>query len=258
LPEDIRGNEYQLRGVMRQADDNASDSGQWGVALHYLTESNWDIGVYHINGHDKKPSFSLDYIDVPGSPQPVPVFYRLRYFEDIKASGLSFTTVVGDTNVQGEVSFLDGTPMVDAAGDPQREDLLKLQLGGSHVFGPSFLADDTVMTFEGFYAEVTSADADELREDDSAWGYSVLTECSYNNVLQGWDLKLPVYLKHDAGGIVQELQHFEDAQVVSLGFKGIYLNNLTTTLTYAWYFGGGSDNLLRDRDNVAVTVKYSF
>jgi hypothetical protein len=258
VPEAIRGNEYHLRGVPRTEDDNASDSGQWGVAFHYVTESNWDLGLYHVNGHDKKPSFALDYIEVPGSPQPVPVSYLLRYFEDIGATGASFTTVVGETNVQGELSFLDGTPMVDANGDPQREDFIKAQLGGSHVFGPSFLADDAVITFEGFYSEVTSADSDELREDDSAWGYSILADLSYNNVFQGWDFKVPVYLKHDVNGILREIQHFEDSQVVSLGIKGIYLNNLTADVTYAWYFGGGSDNLLRDRDNVAVTVKYSF
>ncbi|MEP5763849.1 MAG: DUF1302 domain-containing protein [Halieaceae bacterium] len=258
VPEAIRGNEYQLRGVPRGKDDNASDSGQWGVAFHYITDSNWDIGLYHVRGHDKKPSFALSYIDVPGSPQPVPVDYRLRYYEDIKASAVSFTTVLGETNVQGELSFLDGTPMVDAAGDPRREDFIKAQLGGSHVFGPSFLADDTVLTFEGFYAEVTSADSDELREDDNGWGYSLLADIAYNNVVQGWDLRLPIYFKHDVKGIVREVQHFEDSKVLSLGVRGIYLNNLTADLSYAWYMGGGSDNLLRDRDNIALTVKYNF
>jgi hypothetical protein len=258
LPPELRGNEFQLRGVQRGRDDNASDSGQWGLAFHYITESNWDIGLYQINGHDKKPSFALNYTTLPGLPQLIPLDYRLRYYEDISATGLSFTTVVGETNVQGELSFLDGTPMVDANGDPQREDFLKAQLGGSHVFGPTFLADDTVLTFEGFYGEVTSANSDELREDDHAWGYSLLAEFSYNNAFQGWDLKVPVYMKHDVDGILREIQHFNDAQVVSLGLKGIYLNNLTADLTYAWYFGGGSDNLLRDRDNIALTVKYSF
>lgn len=258
VPEAIRGNAYQLRGVPRVADEEASDSGQWGVGFHYLTESNWDIGLYHAVGHDKKPSFVLDYIEVAGSPQPVPVDYRLRYYENIKATGASFTTVIGETNVQGEVSFLDGTPMVDAAGDPMRENLLKLQLGGSHVLGPTFLYDDANIAFEGFYATVTSTDADSLREDDSAWGYSLLAEFSRNNVLQGWDLKVPVYFKHDVDGILQELQVYDQSRVLSLGFKGIYLNNLTTELTYSMYVGGGTANLLRDRDNVSFTLKYSL
>ena len=86
----------------------------------------------------------------------------------------------------------------------------------------------------------------------------MLAELAYNNVIQGWDFRVPLYLKHDVDGIVREIQHFEDAVVVSMGLRGIYLNNLTADITYAWYMGGSSDNLLRDRDNIAVTVKYNF
>lgn len=250
------GNEYQLNAVPRGSDDNASDSGQWGVAFHYITDSSWDIGLYHAVGHDKKPSFVLNYADVAGFR--VPQDYYLKYYEDIEATAISFTTVIGEANVQGELSFLDGTPMVNNAGDPERENLLKLQLGGSYVFGPSFLADDTVLTLEGFYSEVTSADSSDLIQDDHAWGYSFLTEFSYNNVFQGWDLKVPVYMKHDMEGVVQEIQHFEDSKIVSLGLSGIYLNNFTAKLAYAVYFDGGNKNLLKDRDNIALTLKYSF
>jgi hypothetical protein len=258
VPEAIRGNEYNLRGVPRVADDNASDTGQWGVGFHYLTETNWDIGLFHVVGHDKKPSFVLDYIDVPGAPQPVPVDYRLRYYEEIEATAASFTTVLGQTNVQGELSFLDGTPMVNAAGNPMRENLLKAQLGGSLVLEPNVLYDDANIAFEGFYATVTSADSDELIGDDSAWGYSILAEFSQLNVISGWDLKVPIYFKHDVDGFINELQVFDQARVLSLGFAGVYLNNLTTQITYARYTGGGTRNLLRDRDNIAFTMKYSF
>lgn len=258
IPEAIRGNEFQLRGVPRGQDDNASDSGQWGAALHYITEGNMDVGLFYARGHDRKPSVVVDYLELVGSPQPIPLAYRLRYFEDIEGTALSFTTVLGTTNVQGELSFLEGTPLVDSLGDPGREDLLKFQVGGSHVFGPSFLADDTTVTFEGFYADVTSADGDELLDDDHAWGYSILAEFAYNNVIPGWDMRVPLYLKHDVDGILRELQHFDQARIVSFGLRGVYLNNLTLDLSYAWYSGGGSDNLLRDRDNIAVTAKYSF
>ncbi|MCX2983074.1 DUF1302 family protein [Halieaceae bacterium IMCC14734] len=258
VPEEIRGNEFNLRGVLRTPDDNASDSGQWGMALHYVTEGGWDWGLYHAVGHDKKPSFVLEYIDVPGSPQPVPLTYNLRYYEDIRGNAVSFTTVVGNTNVQGEISLLDGTPMVNAAGDPEREKLAKLQVGGTHLYGPSFLADSVTLTFEGFYATVTSADSDELIGDDSALGYSLLADVAYNNVAQGWDLSIPIYFKHDVKGLIQEIQSFEKSKVLSLGLKGTYLNNLTVNMAYSFYFGGGDNNLLQDRDNVALNIKYGF
>lgn len=258
VPEAIRGNAFNIRGVRRVADDNPSDNGQWGIGFHYLTDNSSDIGFYHVVGHDKKPSFALSYMEVAGSPQPVPVDYRLRYYEDISATGVSFTTVVGETNLQGELSFLDGTPMVDAAGDPARENLLKAQLGGSHVLGPTLLFDDANIAFEAFYATVTSTDADKLNADDSAWGYSVLAEFSQLNVMPGWDLKIPVYFKHDVDGLVRELQVYDQSRVLSVGLKGVYLNNLTAQLDYSRYGGGGTDNPLRDRDNIAFTVKYSF
>jgi len=258
VPAYIRGNRYQLRGVLRQADEKASDSGQWGLALHYLTANAWDIGLYHVRGHDKKPSFALDYIEVPGSPLPVPLDYRLRYFEDLKATAVSFSTVLGNTNVQGELSWLEDTPMVDQNGDPARHDLGKAQLGALHVLGPTFLADDTLLTLEWFYAKVTSADNDQLNADNSGWGYSLLAELAFNNVFQGWDMVVPIYFKHDVVGSLAEIQHLEGSRVLSAGIRAVYLNNLTANISYSWYQGGGRRNLLQDRDNVAVTLKYSF
>ena len=224
----------------------------------YLTDTNWDLGFYHVRGHDKKPSFVLDYIAVPGSPQPVPLDYRLKYFENIRGTALSFSTVLGHTNVQGELSFLDGTPMVDNNGDPGLEGFAKLQIGAAHVFGPSWLADDTVVTAEVFYARVHGADSAELNADSRAWGYSLLSEFAYNNVLQGWDLKVPLYIKHDVSGTMQEIQQVGGSRVISLGARATYLNNLSLSFAYNWYQGGGRRYLLQDRDNVAFTVKYAF
>ena len=256
VPEEIRGNEFNLRGVPKTPDQTASDSGQWGAAFHYITENSTDIGFYHVVGHDKKPSFVLSYEDVFGNR--VPVGYLQRYYEYIRGTAISFTTILGETNVQGEMSWLDGTPMVNAEGDPERENLAKLQLGGSHVFGPTFLADDTTLTFEMFYASVQSAAERDLNADDSALGYSFLTSLDYNNVLAGWDMSLPIYFKHDVTGVIQELQVFGGSKVLSLGVEATYLNNLTAGISYAAYFGGDTKNLLQDRDNVAFTLKYSF
>jgi hypothetical protein len=54
------------------------------------------------------------------------------------------------------------------------------------------------------------------------------------------------------------LQSFSGAKVVSVGLQGTYLNNMQASISYAAYFGGNRKNLLRDRDNISVTLKYSF
>ena len=74
----------------------------------------------------------------------------------------------------------------------------------------------------------------------------------------GWDLEVPIFFKHDVSGVVQELQAFSGAKVLSIGLGGFYLNNLRAGISYATYFGGDRKNLLRDRDNIAITLKYSF
>jgi len=256
IPEEIRGNEFNLRGVMRAPDREASDSGQWGVAFHYVTDNNTDIGFYHVVGHDKKPSLEFQYQEIFGNR--IPTSYRQVYVEDIRGSAISFTTVVGETNITGELSLLDGTPMVNADGDAEEEKLLKLQVGGTHVLGPSAFWDDVTLSFEGFYANVTSAAERDLIADDYAYGYSVFSTLGYKNVFPGWDFEVPIFFKHDVSGVIQELQSFSGAKVLSVGIGGFYLNNFRIGVTYSSYFGGDRKNFLRDRDNVAVTLKYSF
>lgn len=148
--------------------------------------------------------------------------------------------------------------MVDQNGDPALHNFGKAQLGALHVFGPTFLADDTLLTLEGFYARVSGADSAELNADKSGWGYSLLVELAFNNVFQGWDMVVPIYFKHDVAGSLAEIQHQEGSRVLSTGIRATYLNNLTANISYSWYQGGGRRNLLQDRDNVAVTLKYSF
>ncbi len=256
IPENIRGNEFNLRGVPRAGTDDASDSGQWGAAFHYVTEGNTDIGIYHAVGHDKKPSLVFSYEEIFGTR--IPVSYQEKYFEDIRGTAISFTTVLWDANITGELSFLDGTPMVNSDGDPEREDLAKLQIGGTYIWGPGALWDDVTLSAEAFYANVTSAAERDLIADDYAMGYSIFATPGYKNVFPGWDLEIPIFFKHDVSGVIQELQAFSGAKVLSVGLGGFYLNNFRAGIAYSTYFGGDRKNLLRDRDHIAVTLKYSF
>jgi len=46
--------------------------------------------------------------------------------------------------------------------------------------------------------------------------------------------------------------------VFSVGLQGTYLDRIVAELSYASYSGGGIDNWLIDRDNIAFNIKYSF
>ena len=140
--------------VPRTADESASNSGQWGSALHWFV-GDTDLGLYYINAHSKAPAYQINQ---PGGPLSVPVSYTIKYFEDIQGYAASFTTVLWDTNVQGEVSYKTDVPVVLLNGDPIEGDLASYQIGGNAVIQPTALWDDANLTFELAGAYIDSHD----------------------------------------------------------------------------------------------------
>lgn len=233
-------------------EEKADDDGQWGAALHWITEGGTDIGLYYVNAHSKAPAYQLNYAGL------IPSDYTIAYFEDIQGYAASFTTVLGNANLQGELSYKENVPVVISSGDPVQGDLLSAQLGGSLVLEPNRLWDDANLTCELASVAITSHDNDELRYDDGATALALRLELSYLNVMSGLDLKVPVFLQHTFDGVVLESQMIEDATTFNIVVKGIYLNQYTAQIGYTNYFGGSENNLLTDRDNVSISLSYSF
>jgi len=115
--------------VARGADRDARDSGQFGVALHYLFEPlDTEFGAYFMNYHSRAPILSstgaspaafaaaralppalqaLAPLVVAGNSQ-----YFVEYPEDIRLYGLSFsTTLPAGTVWSGELSYRPNAPV---------------------------------------------------------------------------------------------------------------------------------------------------
>jgi len=94
----------------------------------------------------------------------------------------------------------------------------------------------------------------------TSWGYKVLARASYNNVLPALAFLPTLRWEQDVGGVTPApLDNFvRGSRVLSpiAGFR--YRNDTTAELGYAYYFGGGQGNLIRDRDYAFFDVKYSF
>ena len=234
-------------------DEEASDSGQWGTALHWITDNGTDFGFYFVNAHNKAPAYQLNTNAIG-----IPENYTVRFFEDIKGYAASFTTVLGITNIQGEISYKEDTPVVNVDGDPEKGDVIAAQIGGSHVLEPTALWDDASLTFELANTTIDSHSNSELRYDDSATALALRLELSYLNVMQGLDLKVPVFWQHTLDGTILEANMIDKANVFGITLKGIYLNNFSAEVGYSAYFDGGEDHLITDRDNVSFSVSYSF
>ena len=253
------GSPDNLLPISRTADDAASDSGQWGAALHWIVLGDTDLGLYYVNAHSKAPAYQLNCagLEVCGEFS-IPDSYTIRYFEDIQGYAASFTTVLWNTNVQGEVAYKTDMPVVDGRGNPVEGDIASYQMGGSYVFEPNVLWDDANLAFELAGAYVDSHDSSELFYDDHGTVLNLRMEMAYLNILQGVDLKVPIFFKRGLDGNILESEMVEDASFASIEFQFIYLNNFTAKLGYANWFDGGENTTINDRDNVSLNFSYSF
>lgn len=236
----------------RTPDEAASNSGQWGSALHWITDGGTDFGLYYVKAHSKAPAYQLNTVD------QIPRSYNIVYFENLEGYAASFATVLADTNVQGEVSWTQGAPVVLQNGDPEEGDVLAAQLGGSMVLEPTRFWDDASVVFEFAGTWIESHDNKELRYDDKATAMALRAEFAYINVASGLDLKVPLFLQYTFDGTILESRMAEEATTFNIGLKAIYLNNFTAQIGYTNYFDGGANNLLTDRDNVSFNMSYSF
>ena len=78
------------------------------------------------------------------------------------------------------------------------------------------------------------------------------------------DMEVPITFKHDVDGYgnpnAMNNGLKEDQKAASLGVDAFYLTNWQFSAKYSWYFDDDGDvhNLLGDRDNLSISMKYTF
>lgn len=95
---------------------------------------------------------------------------------------------------------------------------------------------------------------------DFSWGYRMRTALKYNDVFAGVNLTPQLSWTHDVKGYAPGpgANFTEGSKSIGLSMTADYLNQYRATLAYTNYFGGGKHNAISDRDNVALSVSYSF
>lgn len=93
-----------------------------------------------------------------------------------------------------------------------------------------------------------------------SWGYRARASLQYNDVFAGVNMTPQVAWGHDVKGYAPGpgANFYEGRKSLGLSVRADYLNQYSATLAYTNYFGGGVHNTLNDRDNVALSVSYSF
>ncbi|MDH4568983.1 DUF1302 domain-containing protein [Pseudomonas sp. BN414] len=128
----------------RLKDRDASDTGQYGVALRWFVPqlNDSEIGIYAMNLHSRLPVYSLVNSAVldPSDPAFDPNLigntpntgYFIEYPEDMRLYGLSFQTTLGATAVTGEISYRPNMPLA-----LNSTDLTFAALGLDSILGPT-------------------------------------------------------------------------------------------------------------------------
>lgn len=267
-------------GVSAPVIKNEPDDGQFGVALRYLAESlnSTEFGIYYLNYNDFVPVPQLDLAPAFGG-QPGNVVVVKDYFEDIDLYGLSFGTVIGSTNVSGEISYRDGQPVQAnyAAGFQfERAETLQAQVSVIHAFGSNPIAD--LLSFRGELGYNRVIDikgqggniSDSLDNDRNAAGAVLSLKGDYFNVANGLDMSNTLTYRNDFNGVSSVPFTFTEG-VEQLSFKTSfnYLNNHTFGMSYVWYITDPNQivkeegnlelaHLNADRDYIAAFYKFRF
>jgi hypothetical protein len=101
--------------IPRLKDNDARDSGQYGLALRwYVPEANdTEFGAYAMNYHSRNPYLSINQMSsaAGGVTSARSVRYFVDYPEDIRLYGLSFQTNVSGVSLGGEVSYRPNMPL---------------------------------------------------------------------------------------------------------------------------------------------------
>ena len=96
--------------------------------------------------------------------------------------------------------------------------------------------------------------------DEFSWGYRIVGRILYENILPNIGLA-PIFIwQHDidgnapgpAGNFVEGRKSF------NLLLEARYQRDYSLTLAYNTFFGGGTNNLYQDRDNLGFFLKYQF
>ncbi len=262
------------------------DEGQWGLGARYLMGDSTEIGLFHYRYHDRVGALFTDFTgdtryssfdDFQGCTASTGgnACYKLGYFDDIKLTGMSITSKVGDVQIGGDISYRDGAPVYLQNGAPARGSYLQTNVNGVYILGPSALAQQTTFMAELAHQRIhdvdtltvtqggvsTSSDTFEYDgQSRNTAALSVAAFMDYPSIYSGWDLTTKVIWTQNVNGSGFSGMG-RDEKRLTLGADFEYLGNMQLGLTYVGYLSSADlskGRTMADRDYVSLSAKYSF
>ena len=277
--------------IPRSRDQEASDSGQWGIAARYidlygLTFAT-NVGDWAVSGElSYRPDFPLQINTVDllhsvalstfGEWSPMldrsleagPGGYVAGY-DDVTYTQFQMTFIKFFEQVMGaeRLSFA-----AEAGGIWLGDMDSSVNYGRSAAYG---VADFDPFVSELFGVDVSCNSHPALGPlgvvpntnpeycnkdgftDDFSWGYRVRAGLDYSDVFAGINLTPSLAWSHDVKGNSPPPNFIEDRMALSLGLRADYLNIYRADVSYTTFFNADY-NELEDRDFVSLSFSMAF
>lgn len=277
---------------------DARDSGQGGVQVRFKPKAfDVELGLYAVRYHDRGPQL---YVRPTGGP-PEPGTLRvgdlqLVYAEDVNAFGASFSTVLADANVAGEVSMRTNAPLVSSPqlvvpgtdADGRDNPLFAVGrtahaqvsfiylLGGNALWGGAELLGEVAWNRRLSATKNPGAMDPHTKRD--AWGLRFIFAPQFFQVYPGVDMTMPIGVGYQPEGRSSAVFKFnggvDKGGDVSIGLTADYAKQWKAGLTYTHFFGPGGgfieptnlfgqqtlshDQSLKDRNFISLSVQTTF
>lgn len=240
-------------------DIRPSDAGQWGLGMRYRVTNETEVGLYYLDYKDRSPNIVM----VDGG-------YKVRYFDDVKMLGTTLSTTFGKFSLFTEASYRKGTPaLLGLAATPVRSNVVQANVGGIYNIGRTGFADDVSLVTEVSGSRVMSIEQGDIRDLTFQTRNSLVAAATvtlgYPGITEGWDLSVPISYQAQIRGraMVGTFGGGQGDSRLSIGATFVRHSNFSVNVTYTNYLGKASNDPLRnhvmtDRDQVSMTMKYSF
>jgi hypothetical protein len=276
------GGERILAGPLsfyRGEDQTPKNTGQWGFALRYSSESlGADFGLYALTYDDKLPQVGLR-INPDFAVGQIGNYY-LVYPHSAHIYGFSTSTSVGPTNVAGEISVRTNEPLVSgpvaSPGIPTPNNptgaigqSLHAQMSVLYLLHASPLWQGGDFAGELAYNSRLSITRNPESLDPTttknAAGLRFLFNPTWYQVLPGADFTMPLGVGYNFWGNSSVVQLFNGGAVrggdVTTGLNVAFRTVWKAGLTYTKYYEFGRHNPANyyvDRDFVALVFQRTF
>lgn len=254
-------------------DDKAKNSGQGGAQMRWRPAGgDTEYGFYALNYHTKTPWVIANFAD--GT-------FRFGYPENIRLYGTSFSTTVGDAGVAGEFSVRNNNALTSQGATDYsgitRGNTAHAQVSVLYALSGSPLWDSAQVAAEVAWNRVLSVKQARANLDPEAtrdaWGFRVLFEPTWYQVLPAFDLSMPINIGYAPKGRSAVAPVGTDkGGDITIGLNGEYAKQWKLGLAYTHYYGkeapmldgsvGRYNNLFKqsskDRNFIAFNVQRTF